>query len=384
MSKFHAMSDFALDARLAADTIPIGDLALCIRAPDERCPVPLVRSRAAPRPGQRADGSFGSGRSDADAGDPHGRTRHPRLAQPDKVNVGALGNVVPQLHVHVVGRFRSDPAWPGPSGAMAPHALSRACGRCPDRARRSPPPQPDRMKPMSISVSSSTRCCATAPSATRTSSLATPPIRGLTTIIAGEVPILRRTATARTGLLPLADLDRVSPLEEQAFPRHARGHARLGDADRAGRRRRVPGRSGFRGARPALDRRAGRRAAAGAGHPGRGQALLHWQRAPSLLRQLRRSDDTPCAGFRRDCAAAARSIFRAPIRSRSCWWHAASAACSAGSRGSWPACIRASRVHRAGRDHRGCGAARDLGGGRACASARCAISPPSPAVSRRR
>ncbi len=35
------------------------------------------------------------------------------LAKPDKVNVGALGNMVPQLHVHVVGRFRSDPAWPG-------------------------------------------------------------------------------------------------------------------------------------------------------------------------------------------------------------------------------------------------------------------------------
>jgi diadenosine tetraphosphate (Ap4A) HIT family hydrolase len=32
----------------------------------------------------------------------------------DKLNVGALGNVVPQLHVHVVGRRRDDPAWPGP------------------------------------------------------------------------------------------------------------------------------------------------------------------------------------------------------------------------------------------------------------------------------
>jgi diadenosine tetraphosphate (Ap4A) HIT family hydrolase len=37
-----------------------------------------------------------------------------RLFQPDKVNVGALGNVVPQLHVHVVARFTTDPAWPGP------------------------------------------------------------------------------------------------------------------------------------------------------------------------------------------------------------------------------------------------------------------------------
>jgi diadenosine tetraphosphate (Ap4A) HIT family hydrolase len=34
--------------------------------------------------------------------------------RPDKVNVGALGNLVPQLHLHVVARFRDDPAWPKP------------------------------------------------------------------------------------------------------------------------------------------------------------------------------------------------------------------------------------------------------------------------------
>ena len=32
----------------------------------------------------------------------------------DKLNVGALGNVTPQLHVHVIGRRIGDPAWPGP------------------------------------------------------------------------------------------------------------------------------------------------------------------------------------------------------------------------------------------------------------------------------
>jgi len=40
----------------------------------------------------------------------------------EKLNVGALGNMVPQLHVHVIGRFKGDPAWPGPvwghSGAV--------------------------------------------------------------------------------------------------------------------------------------------------------------------------------------------------------------------------------------------------------------------------
>lgn len=32
----------------------------------------------------------------------------------DKINIGALGNLVPQLHVHHVARFVDDPAWPGP------------------------------------------------------------------------------------------------------------------------------------------------------------------------------------------------------------------------------------------------------------------------------
>ena len=36
------------------------------------------------------------------------------LCNPDRINVAALGNMVPQLHVHVIARFESDPAWPGP------------------------------------------------------------------------------------------------------------------------------------------------------------------------------------------------------------------------------------------------------------------------------
>ncbi len=36
------------------------------------------------------------------------------LTGADKMNVAALGNMVPQLHIHVVARFESDAAWPGP------------------------------------------------------------------------------------------------------------------------------------------------------------------------------------------------------------------------------------------------------------------------------
>ena len=41
----------------------------------------------------------------------------------DKINIAALGNVVSQLHLHVVARHRSDPAWPAPiwgHGTMDP------------------------------------------------------------------------------------------------------------------------------------------------------------------------------------------------------------------------------------------------------------------------
>lgn len=33
---------------------------------------------------------------------------------PYKMNVAALGNVVEQLHIHVIARFQGDPAWPAP------------------------------------------------------------------------------------------------------------------------------------------------------------------------------------------------------------------------------------------------------------------------------
>jgi diadenosine tetraphosphate (Ap4A) HIT family hydrolase len=39
---------------------------------------------------------------------------------PDKINVAALGNVVPQLHVHVIGRSHKDPAWPAPVWGRVP------------------------------------------------------------------------------------------------------------------------------------------------------------------------------------------------------------------------------------------------------------------------
>ena len=43
-----------------------------------------------------------------------------------KLNIAALGNAVPQLHVHVIARFRDDPAWPKPVwGVVPPCAYER-------------------------------------------------------------------------------------------------------------------------------------------------------------------------------------------------------------------------------------------------------------------
>jgi len=45
--------------------------------------------------------------------------------EPDKLNIAALGNLVPQLHIHHIARYRNDPAWPAPVwGRVAPRPYS--------------------------------------------------------------------------------------------------------------------------------------------------------------------------------------------------------------------------------------------------------------------
>jgi len=43
-----------------------------------------------------------------------------KLFKPDKINVAALGNMVPQLHIHHVARFKADAAWPAPVWGAVP------------------------------------------------------------------------------------------------------------------------------------------------------------------------------------------------------------------------------------------------------------------------
>jgi len=37
-----------------------------------------------------------------------------QVFRPDKLNIAALGNVVPQLHIHHIARFSNDACWPAP------------------------------------------------------------------------------------------------------------------------------------------------------------------------------------------------------------------------------------------------------------------------------
>mgnify|MGYP001202550917 CR=1 FL=1 len=58
-----------------------------------------------------------------------------RMFTPEKINVGALGNIVRQLHIHIVARNTDDPAWPGPVWGHSP-AIPYAPDRLSDMRAR--------------------------------------------------------------------------------------------------------------------------------------------------------------------------------------------------------------------------------------------------------
>lgn len=115
---------FALDPRLAHDTAFVGDDVLCrvLLMDDARFPWLILVPR---RAGLTELDALGAADSAQLAHEVHGAMRALRTVSPcDKLNVGALGNVVRQLHVHVVARCEGDAAWPGPvwgSGAARPY-----------------------------------------------------------------------------------------------------------------------------------------------------------------------------------------------------------------------------------------------------------------------
>ena len=119
------MTDFLLDPRLAADSAFIADGPLSqVRLMDDtRYPWLVLVPRV----------NGASEWLDLDGGQQRlllaeiNQAGQLIRAQPgvEKLNIGALGNIVRQLHVHLVGRHDGDPAWPGPvwgHGAAVRHA----------------------------------------------------------------------------------------------------------------------------------------------------------------------------------------------------------------------------------------------------------------------
>jgi diadenosine tetraphosphate (Ap4A) HIT family hydrolase len=108
------MSSFTLDPRLAADTIALGDTCLSrvLLMNDMRFPWVIL----VPRRTDLAE--------IVDLAPPERTAVMEEVAfvstvllkRPDieKINIGALGNIVRQLHIHIVGRSATDVAWPGP------------------------------------------------------------------------------------------------------------------------------------------------------------------------------------------------------------------------------------------------------------------------------
>ena len=114
------MPDFELHPRLAADCIELGDLPLCkvLLMNDANYPwLVLVPRRAevreiyqlSPVDQQQlmAESSMISKRMQAHF------AAH-------KMNLAALGNLVPQLHIHVIARYTHDLAWPTPVFGLHP------------------------------------------------------------------------------------------------------------------------------------------------------------------------------------------------------------------------------------------------------------------------
>ncbi len=114
MSELDVKQLFELDPQLASDTVILGKftLSLVLLSRDANYPWCILVPR---RKGIREVHHL----SEDDRIQLSNESCHlaevmADLFVPDKMNVAALGNMVPQLHIHHVARFNSDVAWPKP------------------------------------------------------------------------------------------------------------------------------------------------------------------------------------------------------------------------------------------------------------------------------
>lgn len=111
---------FELHPQLAADTIEVTRFGLCrvLLMNDRQYPWLILVPE---RPGLRDLHDLAAAdRPQALAEIMRASEALERFHAPDKMNVAALGNAVPQLHIHVIARFTADPAWPRPVWGVHP------------------------------------------------------------------------------------------------------------------------------------------------------------------------------------------------------------------------------------------------------------------------
>lgn len=107
-------SRFELHPQLAADTHPLATLGLCdLRLMDDANYPWLILVPRLAEASELIDLDPDQRQALTEEIDRIGRALRDTF-RPDKLNVAALGNMVPQLHVHVIARFHADPAWPAP------------------------------------------------------------------------------------------------------------------------------------------------------------------------------------------------------------------------------------------------------------------------------
>lgn len=114
------MSTFTLHEQLAKDTLWVTDLTLCqvLLMNDANYPwlilvpqVPNIREVYELTSEQRQQLWKDSDRVSRVL---------VQLFSPEKLNIAALGNVVPQLHIHHIVRYKNDKAWPAPVWGKVP------------------------------------------------------------------------------------------------------------------------------------------------------------------------------------------------------------------------------------------------------------------------
>jgi diadenosine tetraphosphate (Ap4A) HIT family hydrolase len=106
---------FMLHPQLEADTVVVGDLGVCrVLLNKQFAQFPwliLVPKRTGCRDlTDLPDQDYGIAMEEVRAVEAALKS----LTGADKMNMGALGNMVPQLHIHVIARFKDDEAWPKP------------------------------------------------------------------------------------------------------------------------------------------------------------------------------------------------------------------------------------------------------------------------------